>query len=370
MPLRPADILLAAMLTFLVTLLTAIPVIRFLRAKKLGQQIREDGPQRHLSKAGTPTMGGVVILAGLVVGMAAYWVFVPGAVRSGAWLLGLTVAVAGIGSIDDWGKIRRGRSLGLRARDKLLLQFLAAGLFTAGLHYVFHLDPTIGIPGLPNLHLGWVYWPFAVLFIAGMSNAVNLTDGLDGLAAGVTVVAALALALVAWATWDHATPAFGPSIAAFLACLGVACLAFLFYNRHPAQVFMGDTGSLAIGAALAGAALLLKQEVLLLMIGFIFVIEVGSVIIQVISFKTTGKRVFRMSPFHHHLELGGWSETQIVGRAWFFAIVLALASLYLFAHLKPRFFAPPTARTWRHVTISAAYPLPHGEIWQRGRGNW
>jgi len=325
------DILLASVVAFLVTLLTAPGVIRLLREKKLGQQIRDDGPQHHLTKAGTPTMGGMVILAGIIAGTVLYWCVEPRAIHAGVLLLALTVAVAGIGSIDDWGKIRRGRSLGLRAREKFLLQCLAAGLFTAGLRYYLHLDTTIGIPGVKTpIELGWCYWPFAILFIAGMSNAVNLTDGLDGLAAGVTVAAALALSAVAWLSGSHILPGMGPMVAAFLGCLAVACLAFLRYNRHPAQVFMGDTGSLAIGAALAGSAMLLKQEGLLLLIGFIFIIEVLSVIIQVISFKTTGKRVFRMSPFHHHLELGGWSETQIVGRAWMLAMGLAVVGLVVF----------------------------------------
>lgn len=326
-------ILLACMaLAFLVTFLMAIPIIRFLRWKKLGQQIREDGPQRHQNKAGTPTMGGVVILAGVIAGAALsthiFWRITPLPTRfhdlmTVLALLGLTVAVAGIGSVDDWGKIRRGRSLGLRAREKLILQFIASGLFVAALVIGLDNGTTIGIPGLGEVNLGWAYWPVAILFIAGMSNAVNLTDGLDGLAAGTTVAATFALAGIAWFLGDH-------GVATITACLGAACLAFLWYNQHPAKVFMGDTGSLAIGAALAGTALAVKQEVLFLLIGLIFLIEMGSVIIQVIAFKTTGKRVFRMSPFHHHLELSGWTEPQIVTRAWLFAIVLAMGSYALF----------------------------------------
>jgi len=328
MPISSLYILIAAtVFAFLVTFLTASPVIAFLHRKKLGQQIRDDGPQRHLTKAGTPTMGGVTILAGVIAGTAASWYFFPQQFRLSALLLALTVAVAIIGSIDDWGKIRRGRSLGLRAREKLILQFVAAGLFTAGLVFGLHNHTTIGIPLLGEVNLGWAYYPVAILFIAAMSNAVNLTDGLDGLAAGTTVAASLALAGVAWLTGS-------PTIAAFLACLAAACLAFLWFNRHPAKVFMGDTGSLAIGAALAGAALALKQEVLLLWIGLIFLIEMASVILQVLYFKATkGKRLFRMSPFHHHLELGGWAETTIVTRAWVLAIALGASgyALYLVA---------------------------------------
>jgi phospho-N-acetylmuramoyl-pentapeptide-transferase len=328
----------ATALAFLVTFLTAPPVIRYLRGKKLGQQIRDDGPQRHLNKAGTPTMGGVVILAGLMAGTALsasiFWRIIPLATRFSdimftLALLALTVAVASIGVIDDWGKIKRGRSLGLRAREKLLLQFIAAGLFVAALVLWLDNGTTVGIPGIGMVELGWAYWPLAILLIAGMSNAVNLTDGLDGLAAGTTVAAAFALTGIAWYSMQSDAMSRGPAIATFAACLGAACLAFLWYNQHPAKVFMGDTGSLAIGAALAGTALALKQELLLLLIGFIFVIEAGSVIIQVIVFKLTGKRVFRMSPFHHHLELGGWSEPQIVTRAWLLGIVLAIAAVWI-----------------------------------------
>lgn len=309
-------LLIAIIAAFMVTFFAAPRVIQFLRRKKFGQQIREDGPERHFCKAGTPTMGGVVIIAGLIVGVAVSWLFIPSSMTS-VFLLALTVALAAIGSIDDWGKIRKGRSLGLRAREKLILQFLTAGLFVFGLVVGLHHGTAIGIPGIGKVDLHWAYWPLAILFISGMSNAVNLTDGLDGLAAGTSAAAAFALAALAWFTGNY-------SVAIFLACLGAVCLAFLRYNRHPARIFMGDTGSLAIGAALAGSALVIKQEISLLVIGLIFIIEVCSVIIQVISFKTTGKRVFRMSPFHHHLELGGWSEPKIVTRAWFLGALLAV----------------------------------------------
>ncbi len=245
-------------------------------------------------------------------------------------LLALTIAAAGIGSIDDWGKIRRGRSLGLRAREKLILQFVAATFFVVVLVCGLHNGTTIGIPGIGQVQLGWVYWPLAILYVMAMSNAVNLTDGLDGLAAGTTVAAAFAMCGIAWYTQQGAAMGSGHAIATFLACLGAACLAFLWFNRHPARVFMGDTGSLAIGAALAGSALILKEEIILLLVGLIFLIEMGSVIIQVISFKTTGKRVFRMSPFHHHLELAGWTEPQIVSRAWMLGIMLGVLAVALF----------------------------------------
>ncbi|MHB9026776.1 MAG: phospho-N-acetylmuramoyl-pentapeptide-transferase [Armatimonadota bacterium] len=326
-------ILLAAMLlSFLVTFLLAPPLIAFLRAKKLGQQIRDDGPQRHLNKAGTPTMGGVVILAGVVAGAAGSWYFFPTQFWFSALLLALFAAMAAIGSIDDWGKIKRGRSLGLRAREKLILQFIVCGLFIAGLLYGLDNRTTIGIPFLGEVQLGWWYWPLAVLYMAAISNAVNLTDGLDGLAGGASMASSFALAGVAWYLKAGQGLAQGEAVATFAACLGAACFAFLWFNQHPAKVFMGDTGSLAIGAVLAGVALALKQEVVFLFIGLVFIIEMGSVIIQVIVFKLTGKRVFRMSPFHHHLELSGWGEPKIVHAAWLLSIVLAFGG-FLIARL-------------------------------------
>ncbi len=332
MPLsHPKYIMFAAMvLAFVVTLLCAPPVIDFLRRKKLGQQIREDGPQRHLTKAGTPTMGGAVILAGVLAGTAASWCFFTKQCAVSILLLLLTVGAAGIGAIDDWGKIRRGRSLGLRAREKLILQLVAGTIFVFVLVCGLHNGTTIGVPGKGLVELGWWYWPLAILYVAAMSNAVNLTDGLDGLAAGTTVAAAFAMAGIAWYIRPGVVVGHGAAIATFAACLGAACLAFLRFNHHPAKVFMGDTGSLAIGAALAGTALALKEEFILLLVGLIFLIEMGSVIIQVISFKTTGKRVFRMSPFHHHLELGGWTEPQIVTRAWILGVVLAVLAFVVF----------------------------------------
>ncbi len=327
-------------LAFLVTFITAFPVIAYLRAKKLGQQIREEGPQRHQGKAGTPTMGGVVILAGATAGTLfatlVPWFTDPQAshvhLRAALLLLALTLAVAGIGGIDDWGKIRRGRSLGLKAREKLILQFVAAFLFLMVLIGAQHHDMAIGLPGHVTIALHWLYWPVALLFIAGMSNAVNLTDGLDGLAAGVSAIVCFALAILAW--WSGPAT-LGHVVAGFCASLGAACLAFLWFNRHPAKVFMGDTGSLAIGAALAGAALVVQQEVLLLLIGLIYCIEVGSVVLQVGYFKLThGKRIFRMSPFHHHLELGGWSEPQVVTSAWLLGLLTATAAILIYHFAK------------------------------------
>ncbi len=332
-------VIIAAAISFLVTFILAPPVIRFLHKKKYGQSIREEGPESHKEKQGTPTMGGVVILAGLIAGtitsLVTFTILKPVVqfrlfdLMFSLALLALTIAFSSIGVIDDWGKIKRGRSLGLKAREKLVLQLVTAALFVGILSWGMHTSTTIGIPWLGEVEIGWWYWPFAILFITAFSNAVNLTDGLDGLASGTTVLAASALGVVAWFL-QKGDSLKGPGISAFLVCLAAACLAFLWFNRHPAKVFMGDTGSLAIGAALAGAALAMKQEVILIVIGLIFLLEMFSVIIQVISYKLTGKRVFRMSPYHHHLELGGWSEVKIVTRAWWLGLLLALLGTITF----------------------------------------
>lgn len=329
MPFSPAigSLLLAIIVAFLVTFITAPPVIAYLRRNKLGQTIREDGPQTHLGKAGTPTMGGVTIIAGMLFGTLCSWLLFPHAIVPSALLLALTLSFMLIGAIDDWNKIFHGRNLGLRAREKLLLQFIFSGLFVAALLIWAKNATTIGIPGVGEIEIGWYYWPLAILFITGMSNALNLTDGLDGLAAGTTFWAASALAVISWLSGgDH-------TIGTAIATLAASCLAFLWYNRRPAQMFMGDTGSLALGAALAGTALILKQEIILLVIGFIFLIELFSVIIQVISFQTTGKRVFLMSPYHHHLEKLHWDEQLIVTRAWILAALLAIIACLLVYYL-------------------------------------
>lgn len=333
-------VILSGAVSFLITFILASPTIKFLHEKKYGQAIRDDGPDRHKMKQGTPTMGGVIILAGVTVGtivsLCTFATLKPVLqfqifdLMFSLALLALTIAFSSIGVIDDWGKIKRGRSLGLKAREKLALQLVTAALFVGVLFWGMHTSTTIGIPGIGLVELGFWYWPFAILFITAFSNAVNLTDGLDGLASGTTVIAAVALGVVAWFLQKDYTSLIGPGISAFLICLAAACLAFLWFNRHPAKIFMGDTGSLAIGAALAGAALAMKQEVILIVIGMIFMLEMFSVIIQVISFKLTGKRVFRMSPYHHHLELGGWAETKIVTRAWLLGLILALVGTGVF----------------------------------------
>jgi len=300
------------------------PVVEALQRAGVGQTVREDAPSRHAAKAGTPTMGGLLIIGAALaaaLGVAAVLGRPP---RALAVALGVIAIFAAIGALDDRLGITRGRNLGLRAREKFALQIpvaLALGVYVA-------LTPGLGtvvdIPGTAwRVDLGWGYPLFCAVLVVGMANAVNLTDGLDGLAAGGTAIAAGALAVLA--AFSGALPS---GIVA--AAVGGASLGFLWYNAHPAQVFMGDVGSLGLGAALAVAGILAKLEVLMLILGGLFVAEALSVMLQVAWFKLTGgRRLFRMSPLHHHFELGGWSETQTVVRFWVCGALLAAVGVRL-----------------------------------------
>jgi phospho-N-acetylmuramoyl-pentapeptide-transferase len=299
------------------------PVIGWLRGVGAVQAIRADAPARHGEKAGTPTMGGVLIigatvLAALGVGLAAL-----GAPPDLLIALGVIVVFAAIGGADDAIGIARGRNLGLRAREKLLLQIPAPLLLGAYAVAHPHLGSALVVPGTHlSVTLGWAYPLFAMLLVVGMANAVNLTDGLDGLAAGSVAIAALALGVLA-------ARAGAAPVGVLCAAVAGAALGFLWFNAHPAGVFMGDVGSQALGAALAVAAILAKMELAALIVGGVFVAEAVSVILQVTSFKTTGRRLFRMSPVHHHCELLGWTETQTVVRFWVCGALLAAIGMGL-----------------------------------------
>ncbi len=299
------------------------PYIGWLQRARMGQSIREEGPESHKSKAGTPTMGGwIFVLPALIVLLFAGW---P---DPDTWALaGVVLAHAAIGGYDDWLIIRKQRNLGLTARQKLALQIVAAAAYS-GYLMMRHPDPAVTLPFThATIPLGWLFPLWGTLVMTGTSNAVNLTDGLDGLAASTASVAlgALALAGVMTLGWSPTSP----GVIAALALAG-GCLGFLWFNGHPARVFMGDTGSLALGSALAGIALAGHAELWLLAIGGVFVAETLSVILQVTSFKTTGKRIFKMSPLHHHFELSGWAETQVVQRFGLVAIALAIATIACF----------------------------------------
>lgn len=291
------------LISFFITGLLAPFAIPALKRLKFGQNVRSEGPASHLSKTGTPTMGGILFLAGIsVAGLLTASRF-----PEGVLVLATTLGFGLIGFIDDFLKIALARPLGLRAREKLVGQALIAALL--GLLAVSTLGrgTDLVIPfTLKTIELGMgAYILFSVVVMIAAANAVNLTDGLDGLAAGVTAVTSLAFIVVALMLNKT-------GVALMMAAVAGGCLGFLIYNRHPARVFMGDTGSLALGGALGAAALLTRSEFFLLIIGGIYVLETLSVIVQVFSFQVFGRRVLRMSPLHHHFELGNWSENRVV----------------------------------------------------------
>ncbi len=315
----PLQILLFAIAAaFLIAVIIGPLFIPVLRRLKFGQSIREEGPKSHYKKSGTPTMGGTIILLALSFTVlkfanASYDIFL---------LMFVTLGFGLIGFLDDFIKITTRRNLGLTARQKLFGQLLIAVVFFYFLMEKNHLT-SIYVPGTSwGIELYWLYLPFVVFVMIGSANALNLTDGLDGLLAGTAAVAFGAFAITSWL-------ASYIDIAIFSASVAGALLGFLVFNAHPAKVFMGDTGSLALGGALAAVAILTKMEVLLAVIGGLFVLETLSVVLQVASFKLSGRRIFRMSPLHHHFELGGWSEWRVVVTFWIVSIMFAGLGVYL-----------------------------------------
>lgn len=303
---------------FVLALILGPICIPILRRLKFGQQIRTDGPQGHLKKAGTPTMGGTIILLALSIAFLRFSDKTSDAVV----LLIATLGYGLVGFLDDYIKILFKRSLGLTARQKLFGQLLVSGIVCYLLYLGGHTTD-LSIPFTDyTIEIGWwLYVPFVVIMMLGMSNAVNFTDGLDGLLAGTSAIAFGAYTIIAMVHSEMDT-------AIFSAAMVGAVLGFLVFNAHPAKVFMGDTGSLGIGGGLAAAAILTKSELLILIVGAVFVLEMLSVVIQVVSFKTRGKRVFKMSPIHHHYELVGWSEWRIVVTFWFAGLVCAGLALF------------------------------------------
>ena len=312
-------ILLAAIFAAGLVLCTGPLLIPELHKLKFGQSIREEGPKSHQAKSGTPTMGGIMIILAIVIATVAAAPLTPAVLLA----LFITLGHFVLGFLDDYIKVVKKRNLGLKAKQKMLGQILIAIVTMIVGTRVLGIDTTIWIPIADiNLDIGVGYY-FLVLFVlVGTSNAVNLTDGLDGLASGTVAIASGAYALVCYMTGHF-------DLAIFCVAMMMACLAFLRFNAHPAKVFMSDTGSLALGGAIAAVGILTHTEILLAVIGFVFVCEALSVIIQVISFKTTGKRVFRMSPIHHHFELGGWKETKVVFVFWMVGLVASVVGLLM-----------------------------------------
>ncbi len=328
---------LAAMTALILSLGLGRLLIEKLRTLQIGQHIREEGPRSHYSKKGTPTMGGILIILAVVI-PTVLWadlrnVFI--------WIaLGSMMAYGGIGFYDDYMKITKRRNLGLSARAKFGFQILVAAIIGIILVRLAQLDLFTTKLSLPFIKewtpdLGWFYVAFIVLVVVASANAVNLTDGLDGLAIGSALIAAATFALLSYVVGNAVAASYlgiinvkgTGELTIFCGSLVGASLGFLWYNCNPAEVFMGDVGSMALGGAIGTVAVLTKQEFLLVLVGGLFVLETLSVIIQVISFRTTGKRVFRMAPLHHHFELSGWPEPKVIIRFWILAILFALLSL-------------------------------------------
>ena len=341
----------ATLTALLISLLFGPWLIRRLQEFQIGQHIREEGPKSHHAKAGTPTMGGVLIVASIIL-PTLMWANLR---NPFVWLIVLsTLAYGAIGFADDYLKIRKKRNLGLTARQKMTFQFLVAILIGVILLYMAErklystamnvpffkgLRPDLVIDSImasPFFFLGFLpFLIFVAFLIVGSSNAVNLTDGLDGLAIGCTLIASTALTALTYVSGHATLSAYlglqnisGVSeVTIFCGSMVGASLGFLWYNAHPAEVFMGDVGSLALGGALGAVAVVIKQELLLPFVGGVFVIEALSVLLQVGSFKLRGKRIFRMAPIHHHFELMGWKESKVIIRFWIAALIFALLSL-------------------------------------------
>ena len=316
------SILITILVAFVITAILGPVFIPVLRRIKAGQSIREDGPKAHQTKAGTPTMGGLMIILAVVITCIS--MTIRQGVGSEMGILLVSFVLCGlIGFCDDFIKVVKKRNLGLTALQKLIFQIVIAVILAVYQSKVSSFGTSIYVPVVKEyIDLGWFYIPFVAFVLVAMVNAVNLTDGLDGLAGGCTAITALFLAITGAGIGYTSSSIFSAAIAG-------ACFGFLLFNRYPAKVFMGDTGSLALGGALAAAAVMMNIELILPVAGGIFVAEVVSDIIQVVIFKTRGKRIFRMAPLHHHFELGGWKETKVVIVFWTITLLLCILSTFM-----------------------------------------
>lgn len=307
-------------ISFFITLVLGPIVIPLLRRLKVGQSIRNEGPKSHFLKSGTPTMGGLIMIVAILI-----TTLTSGKINKDLFMIIFAMLGFGlIGFIDDFIKVVLKRNLGLKAYQKLAGQVIIAIIIAVYQSQISHYSTSILVPFI-NIYfdLKMFYIPFIVFVVVGTTNSVNLTDGLDGLATGVTLIVSSFFSLVA-INWGF------DSIAIFSGALTGACLGFLRFNAHPARVFMGDTGSMALGGAIAAMAILMNLTLFIPIVGGIYFAEALSVILQVVSFKLTGKRIFRMSPLHHHFELSGWKETKVVVVFWSITLVLCLIGLYSF----------------------------------------
>jgi phospho-N-acetylmuramoyl-pentapeptide-transferase len=325
-------VLIAGLIAMVAAVVVGPRFIEILRARNLGQQIRAEGPAAHVVKQGTPTMGGLLIVGSAVIPFLALSQYTHEALT----VLFATVGCAAIGFGDDYLKLRRRRSLGLSGRLKMLLLAAVTVVVSLLLQDTEAFQTSIYVPVAGwNIDLGILFYPFLFVVIAGTVNGANLTDGIDGLAAGTATIMLLTFLAIAGISWLRSGAPGERSevyldIATLAAALMGGTIGFLWYNAHPAEVFMGDTGSMALGGAIAGFAIVTRTEILLLLIGGIFLIEVLSLIIQVVSFKRTGRRVFLMAPIHHHFEMKAWSETKVMVRFWIVCAILCASGFALF----------------------------------------
>lgn len=321
-PMFQDGLLVALAGAFLLTAVLSPVFIPYLRKLKFGQSIREEGPQWHQVKSGTPTMGGVMFLTAIVMVTLTISAAYQTVTANVMMLLIVTVFFGLLGFMDDYIKVVKKRNLGLTSKQKLAGQIVISAVIYLIL-MMSGFSTEVALPGTAwSLDFGWAYFPFLVVVLVGTSNAVNLTDGLDGLVAGSSVIAFSAFAYIAY-------QAGMLDVAMFALTVAGAMAGFMLVNVHPAKIFMGDTGSLALGGALAMIAVLTKTEVLLVIIGAVFVIETLSVILQVASFKLRGKRIFKMSPIHHHFEMSGWSEWRVVIVFWSMGLIFALLGVWI-----------------------------------------
>jgi phospho-N-acetylmuramoyl-pentapeptide-transferase len=337
-----ARVLVAALVALVISILAGPAFIDFLRRHEFGQQIREEGPEHHSAKQGTPTMGGLLIVLAAAVAFLATSDYTLPALT----IFGTALACGAIGLLDDWFKLRHRRSLGLNARWKMLLLLGITIAVGVAAHHQ-HLSHKIFIPIIDkSVPLGWGFYVLVFFVIAGAVNGVNLTDGLDGLAAGTSIIALFTLTAMAVTIYIREVAPNGHRItnrldAAFIgAALIGAAVGFLWFNAFPAEVFMGDTGAMALGGAIGAMAIFLQVEFLLLLVGGIFAIEALSVMLQVVSFKYWGRRVFLMAPLHHHFEMKAWSETKIMVRFWIVTGILCAAGFALFYKYYPQIRPP------------------------------
>ena len=332
-------VLIAGLVAMVIAVVIGPKFIETLRGRGVGQQIRAEGPAGHIVKQGTPTMGGLLIVLAAVIPFAALSVHT----LPGLTILFTTAGCALIGFADDYMKVAHRRSLGLSGRWKMLFLLAITVGVSIVVNRVDYLDTEIYFPVIDvNIDLGWAFYPFLFLVIAGTSNGVNLTDGLDGLAAGTSIISLLTFLAIAVISWVRSGPVGERSdnyldIAILGAALIGGVIGFLWFNAFPAEVFMGDTGSMALGGAMAGFAIMTETEVLLVFIGGIYLIEALSVMIQVASFKRTGRRVFLMAPIHHHFEMKAWSETKIMVRFWIVGAILCAVGFVLYYRYYLRF---------------------------------